>query len=121
MPRFFYHFQSGPCRLLDTEGLECRTAAEAVAHAYVLALKTSHASALPGRLHRSIEVTDQAGSMLFRLPFSSVVIDLSQPSRRTGHDEQGYASQHDVELRQGAIRSAKSTNRRAQWDLIQST
>lgn len=88
MPRFFYHFQSGPCRLLDTEGLECRTVAEAVAHAYVLVLKTSHASALPGSLHRSIEVTDQAGSMRFRLPFSSVVIDLSQPSRRTGHDKQ---------------------------------
>lgn len=75
--RYFYHRRKGACRSIDGTGVECMNVSEAAALAYVEMLKWTEVS--PQRLGRprTVEVMDERGRMILRLPATAVFAAIS--------------------------------------------
>lgn len=75
--RYFYHRRNGPCRGIDGTGVACRDLGDAVTQAYVEMLDWMESSPRSRILPRLVEVTDEGGRTVFRLPSSAVVSNIS--------------------------------------------
>lgn len=71
--RYFYHRRKGPCRGMDSTGVECHDVGEAAAQAYVELLQWMECSAQRQGSPLSVEVTDEDGRTIFRLPSAAVI------------------------------------------------
>lgn len=75
MPRYYFHTRGGPDEAEDFEGLELDGEAEVYAEALRGARSLIASAVLEGRLSLAerIEVEDEAGKPILRLPFADAV------------------------------------------------
>jgi hypothetical protein len=70
--RFHFNRRAGPCTALDLDGTALPSPADALTHAYLLIWAMSRDEPRRSRSHL-LEVRDDAGTLLFEVPFSAAV------------------------------------------------